>query len=132
MSARLLVAEDNLINREMICRRLRHEGFEVLTAGDGAEAVAKAHAERPDLILLDMSMPVVDGWEAARKLKALLLLKNIPIIALTSHLLPTDIERCRQAGCDEVQGKPVDFPRLLASIRGLLRGPSHSSRPPGR
>lgn len=128
---RLLLVEDNAANREMLLRRLRREGFEVITAGDGAEAVAKAHAERPGLILMDMSMPVLDGWEATRKLKASLLMRHTPIIALTAHLLPTDLDRFRDAGCDDIQGKPVDFPRLLASIWALLgRGRPPSKWPP--
>lgn len=117
---RILLVEDNELNRDMLSRRLIRRGYEVVMASDGAEALAGAARERPDLILLDMSLPVIDGWEAARRLKADLALRSIPVIALTAHAMSGDRERALEAGCDEFDTKPVEFDRLLAKMESLL------------
>jgi CheY-like chemotaxis protein len=118
--ARLLLVEDNEMNRDMLSRRLQRKGYEILIAVDGQEGVDKARAEKPDLILLDMSLPVMDGWEAARLLKGEDGTKAIPIIALTAHAMSGDREKAIEAGCDEYDTKPVELPRLLEKIQTLL------------
>ncbi len=118
--AKVLLVEDNEMNRDMLSRRLQRKGFEVITAADGREGVAKASAESPDLILLDMSLPVMDGWEAARKIKADPETRDIPIIALTAHAMAGDREKALEAGCDEYDTKPVELPRLLGKINLFL------------
>src|SRR3954469_3236192 len=123
---KLLVVEDNEESREGLSRHLKRKGFEVLTAADGQQAVGTAWAEAPDLILMDMSLPVLDGWEATRRLKADPLTRGIPVIALTAHAMAGDREKALEAGCDEYETKPVQMPRLLALMEGLLRG--HESR----
>ena len=120
MSARILLVEDNELNRDMLSRRLARHGYEVMIAVDGAEGVAMAGAERPDLILLDMSLPVMDGWEATRRLKADDATKAIPVIALTAHAMESDREQAMQAGCDDFDTKPIELPRLLGKINALL------------
>ena len=117
---KILLVEDNELNRDMLSRRLIRRGYEVVMAGDGAEALTSAARERPDLILLDMSLPTMDGWEAARRLKADSALRDIPVIALTAHAMSGDRERALDAGCDEFDTKPVEFDRLLSKMEHLL------------
>jgi two-component system cell cycle response regulator DivK len=118
--ARLLLVEDNELNRDMLCRRLQRRGHEVLLAADGQQGLDLALAERPALILLDMSLPGLDGWEAARRLKAAPETRATPILALTAHAMAGDRERALAAGCDDYDTKPVELPRLLAKIDALL------------
>jgi two-component system, cell cycle response regulator DivK len=118
--AKILLVEDNEMNRDMLSRRLQRKGFAVVMAEDGRAGVAMATSEAPDLILLDMSLPLVDGWEVARQIKAGPKTKSIPIIALTAHAMAGDRERALEAGCDEYDTKPVEFPRLLAKIETIL------------
>ena len=110
------------MNRDMLSRRLQRRGFEVLIASDGEQGVAIAAVERPDLILMDMSLPVLDGWEATRRLKAAPETARIPVIGLTAHAMATDRAKCIEAGCDEYDTKPVEFERLLAKVERLLAG----------
>ncbi len=117
---RILLAEDNEDNRDALSRRLQRRGFTVTFAGTGAEAIARAEAERPDLILMDMNMPVLDGWEATRRLKAAEATRAIPVIALTAHAMSGDREKALGAGCADYHTKPVDLPRLLAQIEAIL------------
>ncbi|BAU42393.1 response regulator [Leptolyngbya sp. O-77] len=117
---KILLVEDNEMNRDMLSRRLLRRGAEVLIAVDGAQGVEMAQAEQPDLILMDMSLPVMDGWEATRTLKAAADTKEIPIIALTAHAMAGDQEKCREAGCDDYDTKPVDFARLTGKIQAIL------------
>jgi two-component system, cell cycle response regulator DivK len=117
---RVLLVEDNDMNRDMLSRRLRRRGFEVLIATDGAQGLAMAAAEKPDVILMDMSLPVLDGWEATRRLKAAPDTAGIPVIGLTAHAMATDRDKCLEAGCDEYDTKPVELPRLLGKIERLL------------
>ena len=118
--SRILLVEDNEMNRDMLSRRLRRRGLEVVTAVDGAEGVEAAHREHPDLILMDMSLPVIDGWEATRRLKGTESTRHIPIVALTAHAMSEDRERALEAGCDEYATKPVDLERLLSIMQTLL------------
>lgn len=118
--ARILLVEDNEANRDMLSRRLARQGFEIVLAVDGGEGVEKARAERPDLILMDMSLPVMNGWEATKLLKADPLTDSIPVIALTAHAMAGDREQAMEAGCDDYDTKPVELPRLLEKINGLL------------
>ena len=118
--ARILLVEDNEMNRDMLSRRLNRRGFEVLIAEDGGLAVSMTQTERPDLVLMDMSLPVIDGWEATRRLKADPETAGIPIIALTAHAMDSDRERALEVGCDDYDSKPVDLPRLLGKIETLL------------
>jgi len=120
--ARILLVEDNEMNRDMLSRRLAKRGHEVLIAVDGQQGVDTAASESPEIILLDMSLPVMDGWEAARRLKADPATRDIPIIALTAHAMSGDRERCLQAGADDYDTKPVDFKRLLGKIETFLNG----------
>jgi CheY-like chemotaxis protein len=120
------LVEDNELNRDMLSRRLLRNGYEVLLAVDGGEGVALARAESPDLILMDMSLPVVDGWEATRRLKAEPGTRAIPVIALTAHAMAGDEEKARSAGCDDFDTKPVELPRLLTKIEALLQRPRSS------
>ena len=117
---RLLYVEDNEMNRDMLSRRLRRRGFEVLIASNGEQGVAMAAAEKPDLILMDMSLPVLDGWQATRRLKAAPDTRRIPIIGLTAHAMATDRDKCLEAGCDDYDTKPVELGRLLEKIERLL------------
>jgi two-component system, cell cycle response regulator DivK len=117
---RILVVEDNEMNRDMLSRRLARKKYEVLVAVDGGEGVVMARSEAPDLILMDMSLPVVDGWEATRQLKASPETKFIPVIALTAHAMSGDREKAMEAGCDDYDTKPVELPRLLGKIEALL------------
>ena len=117
---RVLLVEDNEMNRDMLSRRLRRRGFEVLIAADGEQGVAMARAEKPDLILMDMSLPLLDGWEATRRLKAAPGTELIPVIGLTAHAMASDRDKCLEAGCDDYDTKPVDLGRLLDKIERLL------------
>jgi len=117
---RILLVEDNEMNRDMLSRRLARKKYEVLVAVDGGEGVVTARLEAPDLILMDMSLPVVDGWEATRQLKASPETQAIPIIALTAHAMSGDREKALEAGCDDYDTKPIELPRLLAKMEALL------------
>ena len=119
---RLLIADDNEQNRDMLSRRLQRRGFDVLLAQDGRAAVEMARAERPDLILMDMNMPHLDGWEATRRIKAEPDVAAVPVIGLTAHALDGDRERALEAGCADYHTKPVDFATLVAQIEALLQG----------
>jgi CheY-like chemotaxis protein len=119
--SRILLVEDNEMNRDMLSRRLRKRGFDVVLAVDGLEALTEAEAQQPDLILLDMSLPGLDGWEAARRLKGENATRAIPIIALTAHAMAGDEERARAAGCDDFDTKPIEFDRLLRKIQSWLQ-----------
>jgi CheY-like chemotaxis protein len=118
--AKILLVEDNEMNRDMLSRRLVKRGHEVVIAVDGQEGVDMATSEKPEIILLDMSLPVMDGWEAARLLKGNDATNGIPIIALTAHAMAGDREKCIEAGADDYDTKPVDFKRLLGKIEALL------------
>lgn len=121
---KILLVEDNEMNRDMLSRRLVRKGYQVVTAVDGAQGMVMAQLEAPDLILMDMSLPILDGWEATRRLKAAPETQSIPIIALTAHAMTGDREKALEAGCDDYDIKPVEFPRLLAKMDALLqRGP---------
>lgn len=115
----ILLVEDNELNREMLSRRLVRRGFQVLLAVDGQEGVERARAELPDLVLMDMSLPVKDGWTAARELKSDEVTRAIPILALTAHAMSGDREQALAAGCDDYDTKPVEFDRLLRKIGAL-------------
>ena len=121
MAIRLLLVEDNEMNRDMLSRRLARKGFEVMIAVDGQEGIDQTLKEKPDLILMDMSLPVVDGWEATRRLKANPDCCNIPVIGLTAHAMDGDREKCLEAGCNEYETKPVDLPSLLEKISLQLK-----------
>lgn len=118
--AKLLLVEDNELNRDMLSRRLLRRGYEVLMAVDGPQALRVAASARPALILMDLSLPVMDGWEATRRLKADPELRAIPVIALTAHAMEGDRQRALDAGCDDFDTKPIELERLLAKIEGLL------------
>jgi CheY-like chemotaxis protein len=117
---KILLVEDNEMNRDMLSRRLVRGGYEVTIAEDGARGVAMAASDRPDLILMDMSLPVIDGWEATRRIKATPDLSRIPIIALTAHAMATDRDKALEAGCDDYDTKPIELQRLLGKIETLL------------
>ncbi len=118
--AKILLVEDNEMNRDMLSRRLQRRGYEVVLAVDGPSGVQAAQTDTPDLVLMDMSLPVVDGWEAARLLKSDPATKHVPIIALTAHAMSGDREKALEAGCDDYDTKPVELPRLLEKIEALL------------
>ena len=119
--ARILLVEDNEMNRDMLSRRLQRKGYEVVIATDGEAGVTMAASERPDLVLMDMSLPLLDGWEATGKLKGMQETAAIPVIALTSHAMAGEREKAMGAGCDDYDTKPVDFERLLLKIEALLK-----------
>jgi CheY-like chemotaxis protein len=123
------LVEDNEMNRDMLSRRLVRNGYEVLIAIDGGEGLAKARAESPDLILMDMSLPGLDGWEATRQLKAEPGTRGIPVIALTAHAMTGDRQKALSAGCDDFDTKPVELPRLLTKIQALLQRPRQGPTP---
>ncbi len=125
----ILVVEDNEMNREMLSRRLERKGYKVLIAIDGDASISIARANTPDLILMDMSLPIVDGWEATRRMKADQGLKHIPVIALTAHAMANDREKALEAGCDDYDTKPIDLPRLLGKIEELLHVPAEGRLP---
>jgi two-component system cell cycle response regulator DivK len=118
--AKILLVEDNDMNRDMLSRRLERKGYQVVIAIDGGQGVEMACSETPDLILMDMSLPVMDGWEATRQLKGKPETQSIPIIALTAHAMSGDREKCIEAGCDDYDTKPVEFPRLMGKIQAFL------------
>jgi CheY-like chemotaxis protein len=117
---KLLLVEDNEMNRDMLSRRLERNGYSIVIAVDGQQAVQLAAAEKPDLILMDMSLPIMDGWEATRRVKAAAETSGIPVIALTAHAMVEDKEKAMAAGCDDFDTKPVDIQRLLGKIQALL------------
>jgi len=118
--AKILLVEDNEMNRDMLSRRLIKKGFDVVMAVDGQQGLDMATSESPDIILLDMSLPIMDGWEVARHLKADDALKAIPVIALTAHAMAGDREKTLEAGCDEYDTKPIEFKRLLGKINDMI------------
>ena len=120
MMTRILLVEDNEMNRDMLSRRLERKEFEVIIAVDGQAGINMAASEAPDLILMDLSLPVIDGWEATRQIKANAATQSIPVIALTAHAMAGDEEKALQAGCDDYDTKPVNFQRLLGKIETLL------------
>ncbi len=120
MPAKILIVEDNEMSRDMLSRRLARRGYDVHVASDGIQGLAVARAQSPDLILMDMSLPRMDGWEVTRLLKAESSTSHIPIIALTAHALLSDRDKAFAAGCNEYDTKPVEFQRLLSKIEGLL------------
>jgi two-component system cell cycle response regulator DivK len=122
---RILIVEDDEMNRDSLRRLLRRRGYDILVAVDGAQGVEVARAEIPDLILMDMSLPIIDGWEATRRLKASPETSSTPIVALTAHAMASDHDRALAAGCDDYDTKPIDLDRLLLKIHALLGG-----RPP--
>ena len=118
--AKILLVEDNEMNRDMLSRRLIRKGYEVVMAENGELGVAMAESEAPDLILMDMSLPIIDGWEATRRIKATPGTNSIPVIALTAHAMSGEREKALEAGCDDYDTKPVELPRLLGKIQSLL------------
>ena len=119
---KVLLVEDNEMNRDMLSRRLARNGYEVVMAVDGQQAVTMASSENPDIILMDMSLPVIDGWEATRRVKADPATQKIPVIALTAHAMAEDESKARNAGCDDFDTKPVDIQRLIGKMKALLDG----------
>jgi CheY-like chemotaxis protein len=117
---KILLVEDNEMNRDMLSRRLERRGYQVVIAVDGQQGVDMARTEGPDLVLMDMSLPVLDGWEATRRLKAEASTRAIPVIALTAHAMAGDREKAMEAGCDDYDTKPIELPRLLGKIEELL------------
>ncbi len=126
--AKILIVEDNEMNRDMLSRRLERRGYTTVIAVDGAAGVEKARTDAPDIILMDMSLPVIDGWEASTRIKADPATAKIPIIALTAHAMVSDRDKALKAGCNDYDTKPVDLPRLLSKIEALLNQPP--STPP--
>jgi two-component system cell cycle response regulator DivK len=127
---RILLVEDNEANRDMLSRRLERSGFAVLVAADGRQGIDLARSERPDLILMDMSLPEIDGWEAARQIKNDPQTAQMPIIALTAHAMAGDRERALAVGCDDYDTKPVEFKRLMEKIRKALGGVARGGEAP--
>ena len=123
---KILLVEDNEMNRDMLSRRLLKKGYDVIIAVDGAEAIKMSQSNVPDVILMDMGLPVLDGWDATRQLKSMPVTRNIGIIGLSAHALTDDHEKALQAGCDDFDTKPIDFARLLGKIETMLaRKPHH-------
>lgn len=118
--SKILLVEDNEMNSDMLSRRLQRKGHEVIVAIDGAQGVELARSQHPDLILMDMSLPVLDGWQATQQLKAADGTREIPVIALTAHAMAGDRDKCLQVGCDDYDTKPIEFSRLLSKIQTLL------------
>jgi two-component system, cell cycle response regulator DivK len=118
--AKILLVEDNEMNRDMLTKRLQRRGYDVVVAVDGGEGVAMAESESPDLILMDMSLPVLDGWEATRRIKAAPGTSTIPVIALTAHAMAGDQEQAMAAGCDDYDTKPVELTRLIEKIQAFV------------
>ncbi|MEO6742304.1 MAG: response regulator [Chthoniobacteraceae bacterium] len=118
---KILLVEDNEMNRDMLSRRLQRKGYAIVLAMDGPSGVEMARTQAPDLILMDMSLPVLDGWEATRRLKADAATQHIPVIALTAHAMASDRQKALEAGCDDYDTKPIELPRLLGKIETLLR-----------
>ncbi len=125
--AKILLVEDNEMNRDMLSRRLERKGYQIVIAVDGQQGINLARSERPDLILMDMSLPIIDGWEATRQLKNADDTKHMPIIALTAHAMAEDEKRARDAGCNDFDTKPIELPRLLGKIEAQLGGPPPTS-----
>ncbi len=119
---KILLVEDNEMNRDMLSRRLERKGYQVVLALDGQSGVEMAQSQTPDLVLMDMSLPVLDGWEATRRLKANAATEHIPVIALTAHAMSSDREKALEAGCDDYDTKPIELSRLLGKIEALLGG----------
>lgn len=117
---RVLLVEDNEMNRDMLSRRLQRRGYEVIIAVDGPQGVSMAQSQAPDLVLMDMSLPLMDGWEATRTLKSAAETKHIPVIALTAHAMSTDRDKALEAGCDDYETKPIEFARLLGKMEALI------------
>ena len=126
---KILLVEDNEMNRDMLSRRLERKGYTVVMAMDGESGVSMAHSEAPDLILMDMSLPVLDGWEATRRLKSEADTQSIPVIALTAHAMSSDRDKALEAGCNDYDTKPVELARLLAKIEALLNDPHQGDSP---
>ena len=128
---KILLVEDNEMNRDMLSRRLERKGYQVVLAVDGQSGVELAGTEAPDLVLMDMSLPVLDGWEATRRLKADPATAHLPVIALTAHAMSGDRERAIAAGCDDYDTKPIELARLLGKIEALLGAPAADAAPGG-
>ena len=128
---KILLVEDNEMNRDMLSRRLERRGYQVMLAVDGQAGVETARSQAPDLILMDMSLPVLDGWEATRLLKGAPATRHIPVVALTAHAMSSDRDRALEAGCDDYDTKPIDLPRLLGKIETLLSGSAGEAAPAG-
>lgn len=126
---KILLVEDNEMNRDMLSRRLQRKGYEILLAIDGQCGVEMAQTQAPDLVLMDMSLPVLDGWEATRRLKADAVTQHIPVIALTAHAMSSDREKALEAGCDDYDTKPIELTRLLGKIEALLGGIASAEEP---
>ena len=124
MTIRVLLVEDNELNRDMLSRRLQRAAYEVSTAGDGEQALQMIRQQRPDVVLLDMSLPVKDGWTTCREIRQEASIANTPIIALTAHVMGADRDKALAAGCDDYATKPIDFPQLLEKIDALRDGRS--------
>ena len=128
---KILLVEDNEMNRDMLSRRLLRKGYEVVLAVDGQHGVEMAQSEAPDLVLMDMSLPILDGWEATRRLKADAATQRIPVIALTAHAMSSDRDKALEAGCDDYDTKPIELPRLLEKIETLLAATGNASESDG-
>jgi len=126
--AKILLVEDNEMNRDMLSRRLMRRGYEVAVAVDGAQGVAMARSEKPDLVLMDLSLPGIDGWEATRRIKAGADTKHLPVIGLTAHAMAGDREKALEAGCDDYDTKPIELDRLIGKIESLLANGAKASR----
>ena len=126
--AKILLVEDNEMNRDMLSRRLMRRGYEVAVAVDGAQGVAMARSEKPDLVLMDLSLPGIDGWEATRRIKAGADTKHLPVIGLTAHAMAGDREKALEAGCDDYDTKPIELDRLIGNIESLLSNGAKASR----
>jgi two-component system cell cycle response regulator DivK len=124
---KILLVEDNEMNRDMLSRRLQRKGYQVMVALDGQSGVEMTQTQAPDLVLMDMSLPLLDGWEATRRLKANAATRHIPVIALTAHAMSSDREKALEAGCNDYDTKPVELPRLLGKIEALLSGSEMAS-----
>ncbi|KXU34404.1 two-component system response regulator [Cephaloticoccus primus] len=124
MPKKILLVEDNEMNRDMLSRRLTLRGYEVIIAENGQEGIDTATTQQPDIVLMDMSLPIVDGWEATRRLKAAEATRQIPVIALTAHAMAGDRDKALAAGCDDYDTKPIDLPRLLEKIEHLTSSPT--------
>jgi CheY-like chemotaxis protein len=127
--SKILLVEDNEMNRDMLSRRLERKGYRVVLAVDGLSGMEMAASEAPDLVLMDMSLPALDGWEAARRLKAAPGTRHLPVIALTAHAMSGDRDRALEAGCDDYDTKPIDLPRLLGKIEALLVAAASAGEP---
>jgi two-component system, cell cycle response regulator DivK len=125
--AKLLLVEDNEMNRDMLSRRLIRRGYEVAIAVDGDQGVTMAQSEKPDLVLMDMSLPVIDGWEATRRIKSSEETRHLPVIGLTAHAMAGDREKALEAGCDDYDTKPIELERLIGKIEALLPGGAKTS-----